>query len=322
MKSTFIAQLKPGEFISDQFALRSIELKEYSGGKMIQLELVDKSGRIGGVIWNGTSEMMQDLLPGTICNLSGNVTLYRGKKQVTVESISIAPEYEPDDFLPTGPLTTDQLEKKLSESLAMIEDGHYRAVLETVFSDKALKSGFLRGVGGKLWHHNYIGGLAEHSLAIFDLCLDFASRYPYLDKNLLLAGAILHDIGKVESYSLDGAIDYTDSGRLLGHIVIGDRIVSEAIDKIPDFPAEKKLKLRHLVLSHQGSPEQASPVPPMMPEGVALYIADLLDSKLAAIQRISKRENRPGIRWSNYVNLLDRYIYFGNDGGEDAQENL
>ena len=159
-------------------------------------------------------------------------------------------------------------------------------------------------------------------MSVFGICLDFADRFKELDRDLILTGALLHDIGKVESYSLDNYIDYTDSGRLLGHIVIGDRIVSEAIARIPDFPSEKGLKIRHLVLSHQGSPEQSSPVPPMMAEGVALYVADLLDSKLAAFRRIRQKEHRPGIRWSNYVNLLDQYIYFGEDIGNNGQEDI
>jgi 3'-5' exoribonuclease len=120
---------------------------------------------------------------------------------------------------------------------------------------------------------------------------------------LILTGAILHDIGKIRSYSLVSAIDYTSEGRLLGHIVIGDEIVRNAIEGLNNFPAEKALKLRHLILSHQGTLEQASPVAPMMPEGFALYAADLLDSKLSALRRIRKKEKRPGVEWSNFVNL-------------------
>jgi 3'-5' exoribonuclease len=182
-----------------------------------------------------------------------------------------------------------------------------------VFSDEKFRKGFLTGVGGKLWHHNYVGGLAEHTLGVHDLCRDFALRYKELDGDLMATGALLHDIGKAESYSLENFIDYTDSGRLIGHIVIGDEIVKSAISCLPDFPTDKSLKIRHLILSHQGSPEQSSPVPPMMPEGQALYVADLLDSQLGAFRRITGREKRDGVRWSAYVNLLDRHIFFGDE---------
>lgn len=325
MKSSFIAQLSAGDSVDDLFAIRKVDLKEYSGGRMITLELVDRSGRMNGVIWDGNSETMTGLRSGGIYRVRGAVTTYKGENQITVQSAEKAGEYEPGDFVARGPFTYDELDKRLTAATGKVEDSDYRSLLDSVFSDGEFRRGFLRGVGGKLWHHNYIGGLAEHSLAIFYLCLDFSSRYKELDKDLLLAGALLHDIGKVESYSLEAAIEYTDSGRLLGHIVIGDAIVGEAIRRISDFPHEKAMKIRHLILSHQGSPEQSSPVPPMTPEGMALYIADLLDSRLAAMRRIREKEDRPGVKWSNFVKLLDRFIYFGhttdrlvgNHGDED-----
>lgn len=317
MKSSFIAEFSPGDDVNDLFAIRKVDLREYPGGKMIVLELVDRSGRLNGVIWNGSSEIMKNLRPGMVCRVKGTVSTYKGENQVTIEKVEPAAEFDPEDFLPRGRFTFDELNNKLTDAIGKVSDGHYRKLLETIFSDGEFRRRFLRGVGGKLWHHNYVGGLAEHSLSIFELCLHFASHYEELDKDLLLAGALLHDIGKVESYSLYSAIEYTDSGRLLGHIVIGDQMVKDAIAGIPDFPREKTIKIRHLILSHQGSPEQASPVPPMTPEGMALYIADLLDSKLAALRRIKDKEHREGIKWSNYVKLLDRHIYFGNTGEED-----
>ena len=321
MKSLFIAEMNPGDLVDDLFAVRTIDLKEYPGGKMISLELVDKSGRINGVIWNGTSDLMKNIKPGDICTVKGTVTTYKGKNQLTIESIVTQTDYEPSDFLSEGKFSYEELDKRLSESIERINDKDYKALLNEVFSGDCRRD-FLRGVGGKLWHHNYIGGLAEHTLAIFDLCLDFAARYDELNRDLLLTGALLHDIGKIKSYSLANVIDYTDSGRLLGHIVEGDQITRDAITRIPDFPEEKKMLIRHLILSHQGTLEQASPVPPMIPEGMALYAADLLDSKLAALRRIKNKEHRPGISWSKFVNLLDRHIYFGNQGGNDEQENI
>ena len=322
MKSVFIAEVSPGDDIDDLFAIRKVDLREYSGGKMIILELVDRSGRLNGVIWNGSSQIMKGLRPGKVHRVRGAVSTYKGESQVTVERVEPITDYDPEDFLPRGPFTFDELNNRLTDAIGKISDNHYRELLERIFSEEKFRRGFLQGVGGKLWHHNYVGGLAEHSLSICDLCSNFASHYKELDKDLLLSGALLHDIGKVESYSLNNAIEYTDLGRLLGHIVIGDQMVKDALANIPDFPGEKAIKIRHLILSHQGSPEQASPVPPMTSEGMALYIADLLDSKLAALRRIRNKEQRSGVKWSNYVKLLDRFIYFGEGGDEDEQESL
>jgi 3'-5' exoribonuclease len=321
MKSTFVSDLVPGNAVDELFALRKVELKEYPNGKMIVLEVGDQTGRIKGVIWSGLSELYKKLVPGEVFRIKGTVTTYKGETQLTIEMIEAEKDYDVRDFLPVGPFTAEELEMKLSSAMEGISDIDYRALVSMVFADKKFRSGFLSGVGGKLWHHNYVGGLAEHTLGVHDLCRDFAARYKELDADLMAAGALLHDIGKVESYSLENFIDYTDAGRLIGHIVIGDEIVKSAISRLPEFPAEKNLKIRHLILSHQGSPEQSSPVSPMMPEGMALYLADLLDSKLAAFRRITRKEKREGVRWSSYVNLLDRYIFFGEDE-IDAQKDI
>jgi 3'-5' exoribonuclease len=317
MKSIFVVDLMAGSAVDELFALRKVELKEYQNGKMITVELGDQTGRIKGVIWSASPEMYKSLVPGEVYRVRGTVTTYRGEMQITVERAEPTKDFDIGDFLPTGPFTLDELEKRLSLAIDEITDSDYQTLVRHIFGDQKFRQGFLAGVGGKLWHHNYVGGLAEHTLSVYDLCRDFAARYKELDRNLMAAGALLHDIGKVESYSLENFIDYTDSGRLLGHIVIGDEIVKAAIACLADFPAIKSLKIRHLILSHQGSPEQSSPVHPMMPEGEALYIADLLDSKLAAIRRITRKEKRNGVRWSAFVNLLDRHIFFGDDTDDE-----
>ena len=168
----------------------------------------------------------------------------------------------------------------------------------------------------KLWHHSYIGGLAEHTLNVVYLCRAACSIYDDLDKDLLLTGALLHDIGKADTYSLDSFFDYTDDGRLLGHIVIADKIITDSIAGIDDFPSEKAKLIRHLVLSHQGEYEQATPVLPQTLEANILYINDLMDSRVGGIKKVLAKTRQPGQRWSNYVKLIERYIYFGDKSGE------
>ena len=313
MKSIYVEQLSPGDEISELFAVRTVELKEYSGGRMIILELVDRTARIKGVLWDFSARLLDDLKPGQVYRVDGAVGTYKGENQITIHHMERCEEFELDDFVPRGDLSYDELEKRLDEAIDRVKDKDYRGLLESLFSDGDLKRSYLNGVGGKLWHHNYIGGLAEHSLGIFDLCVDYCKNYSELNEGLLLTAAIVHDIGKIRTYTIETAIDYTGEGRLLGHIVIGDEIVREAINKIGSFPENKTRELRHLILSHQGTLEQASPVVPMCAEAVALYAADMLDSKLAAFRRIRKREKRPGVEWSNYVNLLNTHIYFGTE---------
>ena len=312
MKSTFIIDLSVGNAIDDLFALRKVELREFPSGKMIALEIGDKTGRIKGVIWSGSQEMIKSLIPGKVYRVRGGVTSYKGEIQVSVEKIELSNDYEPQDFLPVGQIPIEELENRLDSAISTVNDKDYNRLLNEVFSGK-FRSEFLTGVGGKLWHHNYIGGLAEHTLGVFDICCDISARYSELNRDLLLSGALLHDIGKAASYSLSNFIDYSDMGRLVGHIVIGDQLINGAVAKLVGFPENKHMMIRHLILSHQGTYEQATASLPMMSEAFALYSADYLDSKLAAIRRIKGREYKPGIRWSNYVNLLERHIYFGDD---------
>jgi len=322
MKSTFVSDLTAGFAVDDLFALRKVELREFPTGKMIILEIGDQTGRIKGVIWSGSTEILKTLSVGEVYRIKGTVTTYRNETQITVERAEIEKNFDPRDFLPSGKYSADELNEKLTRAIEAVADSDYSRLLGAVFADEKFKQGFLSGVGGKLWHHNYIGGLAEHTLSVYELCRGFTEQFKELDRDLLLSGALLHDIGKVDSYSLGNYIEYTDSGRLLGHIVIGDEIICKALEALSDFPSGKILKLRHLVLAHQGSPEQMSPVPPMIGEGFALYTADLLDSKLAALRRIKDKEARPGVRWSNYVNLLERYIFFGDDGEQNGEEGI
>jgi 3'-5' exoribonuclease len=170
--------------------------------------------------------------------------------------------------------------------------------------------------GGKLWHHAYLGGLLEHTIAVVELCRTMAGIYPMVNRDLLMTGAILHDIGKIEEYGYGrGFIDFTDEGRLWGHISIGAQCVRAAIEELEredGFPEELKTQVVHLILSHQGELEHGSPVLPQTLEAMILYYADEMDSKANALKHIIERDAKSGRTWSQYINLLDRFIYIGN----------
>jgi 3'-5' exoribonuclease len=203
--------------------------------------------------------------------------------------------------------------KELDGIIEQVADHHYHQLLTAIFSDGILRRQFTFAPAAKLWHHSYIGGLAHHTLNVTKLALKACEVYDGLDRDLLVSGALLHDLGKAETYSLENYFDYTDDGRLLGHIVIADRIITSKINRLPDFPAEKKKLIRHLVLSHQGTYEQASPVLPQTLEANILYVLDLLDSRVGGILKVINKSRQPGQRWSGYVKLLERYLYFGDN---------
>jgi len=180
-----------------------------------------------------------------------------------------------------------------------------------VFNDPDLREKFGKAPAGKLWHHNYLGGLLEHTLSVTQIASEVGKMYPDINQDLLIAAGLLHDIGKIETYIFKTFFDFTDEGRLVGHIVLGAQLVAGKIKLIVDFPKKLETELTHLILSHQGKLEHASPVVPMTLEGLILYYADEMDSNANAFLRIKKKEKMPGTQWSSYINLLGRYLYFG-----------
>lgn len=299
-------------------ALRKVERKEHPGGERLMLELGDQSGRIDGVMWDGYQDMMDMLVAGDIVKVRGIVGSFRDKPQIKVEAIRPAhpDEARPDDFLPKSHVDAEELATNLDACLESLTDPHLRALMTHMFATDNLREKYLTAAAGKLWHHNTVGGLAEHSLNVVRICESACEMYEGLDRDLLVCGALLHDLGKIEQYEMKASIDYSTEGRLVGHINTGDFRVAQAIADMDDFPAEMAYALRHLIVSHQGELEKGSPVVPMMPEAFVLNFADELDSKMGALRRIEEKTGDAD--WSEYVNLIGRYIYFGHRKTRDT----
>ncbi len=199
--------------------------------------------------------------------------------------------------------------------MAGFTNPHLKSLLEELFADREFVAAFLRAPAGKLWHHNRIAGLIQHTAAVCRLCSILARMYPEVDRELLIAGAILHDIGKIEEFHYDTAIDYTDRGRLVGHIVIGAQRTAQRAAQISGFPPELLDSLLHLILSHQG--EHGSPVLPATREAFLLHFADQIDAKMDALRRITGTM-AAGEQWK-FVKLLDRFLFLGSAGSEDVR---
>ncbi len=192
-----------------------------------------------------------------------------------------------------------------------IENNYIKSLVESFLSDEEFFNNYLTAPAGKLWHHAYIGGLADHSANVAELALRAAAGYDFLDKDYLLFGGLFHDAGKIGQYSTTTVIDYTDEGRLVGHICLADEWICRRAQQIEAFPEKLLMKLRHMILSHQGELAYATPVVPQMPEAFVVYYCDEIDSKMGAIERI--RDRHEGKGWSDYVSLISRYLYFGED---------
>jgi len=298
------------------FVVRRRDVRESVRGQFVSLELGDASGRIDAVWWDPDQFALTELAEGMVVKVRGDVGEYKAKLQLGINRLRQAQsdEYKLEAVLAHS---TQSREERLARTRALtekIENGFVKALVESFFGDQVFLDQYLHAAAGKLWHHAYVGGLSEHSCNVAELALRVAIGYPYLDRDYLIFGGLFHDAGKLASYSTEMVIDFTDEGRLIDHICIADAWIAERASRIDGFPPALLTKLRHMILAHQGERAYGSPVVPQMPEAFVLYYCDEIDSKMGAIDRIRSRQGGTG--WSEYVKLLDRFLYFG-DGASD-----
>lgn len=306
--------------ITGFFAVRRKVIRDFTRGQFVSLELGDFSGRVSAVWWEPDQFALTELETGMVVKVRGVVTEYKGRLQLTIDQLRLARpgEYELEQILPHSSIPVEKRRVRIAALVEKLQNGYIKALAESLFHDEPFFDAYLRAAAGKLWHHAYIGGLSEHSANVAQLCLDMSLHYKFLDKDLLIFGGLFHDAGKIEQYSIDTVIEYTDSGRLVGHLCLADQWICERAAGIEAFPRSLLTKLRHIILSHHGELQYASPVVPQMPEAFVLYYCDELDSKMGAITRIRNRHD--GVGWSGYVNLLSRHLYFGDKPLESPDE--
>ena len=205
-----------------------------------------------------------------------------------------------------------------------IQNRHLRTLIDSFMADHHFVTRFKKAPAAKHFHHGYLGGLLEHTLSVSQMAVRVSEHYPELDCDLLLSGAILHDIGKIEELTVEPTIEYSNKGRLLGHIVLGVMMVEEKLKTLKDFPPELALRLNHLILSHHGEFDFGSPKRPKFLEAFALHLIDDMDAKMNAISKLLKNDRQEG-SWTVFNNLLQRYFYKGdssvqtNNKGEDIE---
>ncbi len=318
-----IDKLNPGDTVTSYFILRKVELKtKRDGDPYLVIGLGDASGHISATLWDKVRDHYDSLRSGMIVKVRGTVMTYNDRLQLSVEKIRPTVDADginPDIFLPSAPIDIETLYTELLQIVESVQNPPLAQLLRFVFNDEKRAAQFKLAPGGKLWHHAYKGGLLEHTMSVVRSSQVMAERYSRVDHDLLITGALLHDIGKLEEYGFSsGYIDFTDRGRLWGHISIGAQMVKEWIDNLPDaFPEELKNLVVHMILSHQGELQHGSPVLPAIVEAIILYYADEMDSKANAVSHIIERDSGPGRRWSQYINLLDRFIYLGETNPEE-----
>jgi len=280
VKTVYVQELEPGIELFDQpFLMVEVNPRKTKDGRpFILFTLSDRTGQVGGVFWNVPAGVVRECVPGRVVLVTGDVRLYN--KRVQVVALDLQP-FEPEsmaEFAPTAGRDHDEMIAELTEVI-----GELGQPLQGLLSRLLLNPSFLRryaeSPAARTMHHAYVGGLLQHSLALVSFCRLAAEIYPSVDRDLLIAGALLHDIGKVLSYEAEVTFPLTNDERLVGHITLGTLLVEEALREMPDFPPELRQELLHLMVSNHGTPEWGSPVPPRALEAVLLHCIDLLDSR-------------------------------------------
>ena len=308
-----ISELNPDISVSGCFVVHEAELRPLSGkhGKYLHLILGDASGQITARLWDATVEALEACPVGTPLLVQGTTQRYQEELQVKIQTLRPAKpgEYQEDELQPRRGKDPEAQRLALAGWVKAVRQPHLAALLEAFFGDPTFLARFLRAPAAMRIHHAYNGGLLDHTLAVLRLLETTMADHPGMDRDLLIAGALLHDVGKVETYLPQGlAFRISDAGRLLDHIILGEQLVMTFVAAIPGFSPELVLHLDHLILSHHGTRENGSPVLPMTTEAIALHQADNLDAQVQRFQELIG-QTPPGERWTAYQTTLGRSLF-------------
>ena len=311
MGKIFIGELKKGQAVESTFLVRDKVLtKTKSGNPYLALRLADRTGEIDGRIWDSATDFLPLFEPDDFIRVRAEVDEFQGTLQLRIVKLRKCPEEEIqlDEFLPKTPRNTEEMLAELRKIASQIHHPFLHKLLEAFFADEDFVKKFKLAPAAKAVHHVYLGGLLEHTLSVLQLILLVGPRYPGINQDLLMAGAILHDIGKISELSFDRSFDYTDPGRLLGHITLTVEMIDEKIRAIPEFPQDLSLRLKHIILSHHGEYAFGSPKRPKTLEALLLHQLDDLDAKMNGFLAWIEKEKDSPSRWTTYHKLFDRFI--------------
>jgi 3'-5' exoribonuclease len=327
MKDFYIADAArfDNQAVTSFFLLASISARDRKGGgQYLAITLADKSGQFEARMWDDFADALASCTAGSYVKVQGQVSKYQGKFQITLSKMRLAAPVEIDtaDYIPTTKFDVPTMAAELRGYVAAFKNPHLRALVLSFLDDPTIGPQFIEAPAAKRLHHAWIGGLLEHVVSLVRVCLANAPFYPEVDPDLLLTGAILHDIGKVRELSWGSSFDYTLEGQLIGHISIAQGLLHEKIALLnaatPDDPFPQKLRLliEHMILSHHGKLEFGSPKLPMTPEAMLLSALDDLEAKFQALRNefaAAKAAGRPATEPTEWVRSMERPLFNSQD---------
>lgn len=306
----FIKELAEGNSIQGVYLCKNKLSTETKNGKPYDsLILQDKTGTLDTKVWEPYSPGIGEYAAGDYIEVVGEVITFNGGRQAKLTRIRKCQEgeYDPADYLPCTSKNIDEMYEQVLSYINSMQNEYLKKLLQSFFvEDESFIKAFKNSSAAKMVHHGFMGGLLEHTLSVTNLCNYFAGAYPMIKRDLLLAAALCHDIGKIREISLFPENDYTDEGQLLGHIVVGVEMISEKIRLIDGFPVKLANELKHCIVSHHGELEYGSPKKPALIEAVALSFADNADAKLETIIEVLK--NADSSDWLGYQKFLETNV--------------
>jgi 3'-5' exoribonuclease len=308
MKSPFVKDLTADQVITGFFLVHEKEVRNTNTGKpYLRMELGDRSGTIEARMWEKFEILAKDVNRDDFIKIQGRVEIYRNRPQLSLLQFRLAKPAEIDvtDFLAHTPLDVEELYAQLLSHAEGIKNEWLKKLVLKILTDPQIAVRYKRAPAAKVMHHAYLGGLLEHVVGLCGLSRLVAAHYPELDLDLLLTGAMLHDVGKLEELCYERSVGYTIEGQLLGHIVMELETVAKAMESIEGFPPKLKVVVQHLLISHHGEYEFGSPKLPMIREALVFHYLDDMDSKVAAV-RTAMGIDGGEEAWSAYSGALGR----------------
>jgi len=311
MKDFYIrdCQQVENQAVTSNFVVASKQVKNKKNGELyLALTLADRTGQIQANMWDNVADALNAFEQDDFVKVKGMVQKYNGRWQLTMHKVRKLADNEIDyaDYLPKTSKDIDQLWRTLGEFVESFQNPWLKQLVQDFMADEAIATAYRNAPAAKTLHHAYIGGLLDHVVSLFTVC-DLVSRnYPRVNRDLLLTGAFLHDIGKIHELSYQRSISYTTKGQLLGHMIIELEMLHEKLAHIPGFPDEYKILIEHLIISHHGQYEFGSPKLPMFPEALMLHYLDDLDSKMESMRAQFEREGELETAWTSYNPSLTR----------------
>lgn len=313
MSGADINTLVPGQDISGMYAIRNKKMLPYRDGSgfFLGLTLADKTGQIEARVWEGAEEVNDLYQVGDVVNVTGLVTEYNGAVQLRLNSLEKCAQQDirPEQFIPSAGVSLAEVREDWLALTTTFQNKYLQQLLNSMASDEDFLKLLVQCPAAKRNHHARLGGLWQHTLGMIKLAEFVAALYPQTDRDLLITGALLHDIGKVEEYQCRTGINITDEGRLLGHIVLGVGLLDRYIACIPDFPEILRLKLLHLIVSHHGIYEWQSPKRPKFLEAAILHHLDMLDVQVDMFTQAATSGEGTEDAWTGWVRGLERQVF-------------